>query len=354
MAVVAPIPWGPPLTETAGRARAVPRISDEAGIVVVRPRLPSIPIGGRFIEHRLWGLRLLPVLRMVCEEISGEIVHAHFALPDGFAAAEFAVRAHVPFILTVRGDDLLVFGERWYTRTVLKRTLERADAVIAVSDQLAERASALGARSDRTWMIPGGVPYPEPARRSVARAGFGLRQGTLCVLWVGALVPVKQPIDAVATFERFASSRGESDAVLVMIGDGVQAADLRRAVRRSRVGQRVHLLGHRSREEVWRWQCAADVTINTSRSEGTPIAILEALGAGTPAAGYPLPGVAAIIRSLGGGTLAAESTPAALAQAITTELEMKRDRDELARAARERYAMDVVGKEIERVYEAVR
>jgi glycosyltransferase involved in cell wall biosynthesis len=320
---------------------------------VFRPRLPSIPLGGRFIEHRMWAIRLLPELRAVGRELECQIVHAHFALPDGHAAAEFAIRAQVPFVLTVRGDDVLVFGERFYTRTVLKRTFKHADAVIAVSEELAERATTLGARSDSTWVIPGGVPYRPAGTRNEIRESLGLARETVCILWVGGLVPVKQPLDAVAAFRLLLAQLQELDAVLVVIGDGALASDLRIAVRGS-LAASVRLLGYRPREEVWRWQCAADVLINTSRSEGTPIAALEAQGAGTPVIGYPLSGLGSVVDSLSGGALAAEATPAALAHAIAVELETPRDRDALACAARERYGIDRVGKEIDRVYESVR
>lgn len=355
MAVVAPILWLPPLpTEASQRVRAVPRVSEEDGIRVIRPRLPSIPFGGRFIEHRMWGIRLTPVLRTVSREIGGESVHAHFALPDGFAAAEFARIENMPVVLTVRGDDVLVFGERLYTRRVLKQTLDRTSAVIAVSEELAECATALGARRDRMWVIPGGVPFPARAARNETRESLGLAADTRCVLWVGSLVPVKQPLHAVAAFERFAAATDDLDAVLVVIGDGALAAEVHKAVDRSPVKSNIRLVGYRPREEVWRWQCAADLLINSSRSEGTPIAVIEALGAGTPVVGYPLPGVRSTVVPLDGGTLAKQATPAALASAMVAEIGVERDRSSLARAAQERYGIARVGRAIERVYESVR
>ena len=331
----------------------MPGEAEEDGIRIVRPRFPGIPIGGRIIEPRLWASRLRPLLHGLYEELDGDLVHAHFALPDGFAAAHFAARENVPLVLTVRGSDVFVLGRRRIARGDLRRTLERIQALIAVSDELAERAAELGMPRERIHVIPGGVPYLSREDRQEARRRLGLDEDAVCILWVGRLVSVKQPLDAIRAFAALANAALERDIVLVMIGEGplhAQALDL---ARQQGVDRRVRLLGYRGRDDVWSWQCASDLQINSSRSEGTPIAILEALGAGTPVAAYPLPGVRSALELVGGGTLAHESTPAALAAAISQELGHTRDRDTLADAARNQYDITRAGRAIEDVYEAI-
>ena len=115
----------------------------------------------------------------------------------------------------------------------------------------------------------------------------------------------------------------------------------------------MRLLGYQSREDVWSWQCASDLLINSSWSEGTPVAVLEALGAGMPVAAYPLPGVRAALAAVDGGTTALDSTPQALAAAISGELDEPRDRDVLAEAARKQFDIACTCREIEDVYESV-
>ena len=204
-------------------ARGVPDVPGEAeedGIRIVRPRFPGIPIGGRIIEPRLWASRLRPLLHGLYEELDGDLVHAHFALPDGFAAAHFAARENVPLVLTVRGSDVFVLGRRRIARGDLRRTLERIQALIAVSDELAERAAELGMPRERIHVIPGGVPYLSREDRQEARRRLGLDEDAVCILWVGRLVSVKQPLDAIRAFAALANAALERDIVLVMIGEG--------------------------------------------------------------------------------------------------------------------------------------
>ena len=174
--------------DVAQRVLAVPRFSIEGGISVIRPWFPGIPVGGLTIEPRLWAVHLGPLLHRMYREIDGELLHAHFALPNGFAAARFASRENVPLVLTIWGGDVLQLSRQWRARRLLKRTFAEAQAIIAVSDELGERAVALGARPERLRVIPGGIPYPPPVARDDARSRLGIDRDTLCLLWVGGLV----------------------------------------------------------------------------------------------------------------------------------------------------------------------
>lgn len=334
---------------------AVPRDAEENGVRIVRPRFPGIPIGGRVVEPRLWASRLRPLLHGLYEEMAGDLVHAHFALPDGFAAAHFSSGEGVPLVLTIRGSDVFVLGRRRIARTDLRRTLDRTRALIAVSDELAEHAARLGVPSERIHVIPGGVPYRAREDRQEARRRLGVDDDAVCILWVGRLVPVKQPLDAIRAFAALVASSPRKDVVLALIGDGPLGAEVSETVRREGLDGRVRLLGYQSREQVWSWQCASDLLINSSRSEGTPIAVLEALGAGTPVAAYPLPGVRAALAAVDGGTTALDSTPQGLAAAISTALgeAENRHRAALAEEARERFDIAGAAQQVEAVYESV-
>src|SRR5262249_27488013 len=159
-------------------------------------------------------------------------------------------------------------GRRRIARGDLRRTLGRTRALIAVSDELAEHAAQLGVPTERIQVIPGGVPYRPLEDRQEARRRLGAEEETGCILWVGGLVSVKQPLDAIRAFSALASST-RRNATLVMIGEGPLSAEVGETVRREGLDGRVRLLGYQSRDHVWSWQCASDLLLNSSRSEGT-------------------------------------------------------------------------------------
>ena len=224
-------------------------------------------------------------------------------------------------------------------------------ALIAVSDEIAERAAALGVATDRLHVIPGGVPYSAVEPFAEARRMTGSPPGVRLLLWVGGLVPVKQPLHAIHALSELVESG--DDVELVMIGDGPMRSDLEAAIERARLRDRVRLLGYLPRDDVWRWQCAADVLLNSSRSEGSPRAVLEALGAGTPVAAYPLPGVRSAIATVNGGVIADASTPTALAAATSEIFETHGDRSAVAAAARSAFSIESAVSRIEDVYAGV-
>jgi len=353
MGVVSPLPFAVTRVPTARRVFATPKTSIEDGVLVLRPRLPDMPVGGPAANSWFWAFRLGPLLKRVYDDLDGDLVHAHFALPDGFAAARFASKADVPLVVTVWGSDVLVFGKMPAARRLLTSTFARAQAVIAVSNELSQCAAELGADPRRVFTVPPGVSYRPPVPRQAERERRGLAESEVCILWVGGLVPVKQPLEAVRAFEAFASESRASSARLVMVGDGPLRRVVSDMVRERNLDRTVRMLGQLPRDEVWSWQCAADVLINCSRSEGTPLAVLEALGAGTPVAAYALPGIRAAVDAVEGGTLAENRTPADLAAAIGSELSIDRDRDALAQEARARFDIAGVGRTIEAVYDTV-
>jgi teichuronic acid biosynthesis glycosyltransferase TuaC len=351
MAVIAPMGWTPFSIRKSRRLRRVPVLSTEDGVQILRPRLPTVPLGGLVVESHIWASRLEPLLRRIHGEIGADLVHAHFALPDGFAAARYASGARVPLVLTVWGSDVMLFAQKRSLRGLLRRTFAAARAIIAVSEELASRSEELGARSERLSVIPGGVPYRPAIPRDEARAHLGV-EAAVCLLWIGGLVEVKQPLHALEAFEQLDPAQTRN-MLLVMIGDGPLRHDVTNHVRRRNLERRVRLIGHRDREEVWMWQCAADLLVNSSRSEGTPIALLETLGAGTPAAGYPVGGIGAVLDAVDGGAIAAGKTPHALAEAINEALAAGRAREQLAQHAQARFHIAETARAIENVYDAV-
>ena len=349
LTVVAPVRWLPPVPYRPWlRERRVPRRVNGRRVDVHHPRVPAFPYGGVAAESRLLVRRLRPLVRRLARERNVKLVHAHFALPDGFAAAALARDIDARLALTVWGSDLLVFPRNRRLRRLVADAVSAADYVVAVSDELADRARELGARTVVT--SPGGVPssFADAVGHRDAKRALGLDETTRWIVWVGGLVPVKQPLDIVDAFAEVVARHPE--AQLALVGDGPLRAQVEAEIARRELGDRVRLVGHVPRNEVALWQAAAAVFCNSSASEGTPLAVLEALVLGTPVAAYPVGGIPAALARADGGTVAAERTPAALAVAISAELRTPRDRGRVAAAAQPFLVQHAI-EPVRRIYE---
>ena len=111
--------------------------------------------------------------------------------------------------------------------------------------------------------------------REQARRKFGLKTDDFVVVWVGRMVPVKD-VQLLAQVIRRAAEK-QSNIHFLVVGDGEEKKELESLVRGC---TNVRLLGWRhDMEQIW---SAADVALLTSRNEGTPTALIEAMAAGLP------------------------------------------------------------------------
>jgi glycosyltransferase involved in cell wall biosynthesis len=103
-------------------------------------------------------------------------------------------------------------------------------------------------------------------------------QNSFVVVWVGRLLPRKNPITALAAFEQ---AFGDG-CRLVFVGDGESRGELQREIVRRGLESRVTITGLVEREEVYRHLACGDVFLSLSHGEGLPVAVLEAMACGLP------------------------------------------------------------------------
>jgi glycosyltransferase involved in cell wall biosynthesis len=111
--------------------------------------------------------------------------------------------------------------------------------------------------------------------REDARKQLGLAKDDFVVAWAGRLVPVKD-VQLLGQVIRQAAET-QSNIRFLIVGEGADKPKLDSLIEGCR---NVRLLGwRRDMELIW---SAADVALLTSRNEGTPTALIEAMAAGRP------------------------------------------------------------------------
>jgi glycosyltransferase involved in cell wall biosynthesis len=326
MTVVSPVRWVPPLPVATWRAERRLPLRDQAATPVWFPRVPSLPFGGMAREAHLWLRVLRPRIRRLVESTGARLLHAHFAIPDGFVATTVAAELNIPCVVTLWGSDAMLFPDRPGLGPLFRRVVSTAARVIAVSEPIARRAVAFGADPERVRTIRGGVRLADPDA-TPARDLYS--PGQRVVLWVGGLQPVKRPTLIVDAFAPLATQHPELR--LVIAGAGPLAPAVRARAVAHGIGDRVLMLGHLDKPQLTWWMQTAAVLANSSESEGTPLAVCEALVSGTPVAAVSVGGIPDVVREVDGGTLAVSNDARGLADAIEHELRVARDRRALAR-----------------------
>jgi glycosyltransferase involved in cell wall biosynthesis len=286
--------------------------------------------------------------RRVVREIDATIVHGHWVVPGG-AIASWAAGT-LPLAISLHGSDVFIAERHGAARAVARRVLRRAGAIIACSDDLRDRAVALGGDPARAETIAYGVDTtrfaPDAAARARVRAEAGLTADDEVVLGVGRFVSKKgfeYLIDAVGLL---ASRRPALR--LVLAGWGDLERDLRGRAAGLGLEHRVRFTGLVTRDGVPGWLAAADiVAVPSIRDEagnvdGLPNVALEALASATPVVATAAGGLGTVVETERTGLLVPERDPAALAGALERLLADRALGSRIGAAAR--VAMETTGR----------
>jgi glycosyltransferase involved in cell wall biosynthesis len=118
------------------------------------------------------------------------------------------------------------------------------------------------------------------------------------------LNPKKRPLALVDMMTRLVSTGSSSRVSLRLIGDGPQRGALTAAIARAGLGDRIELLGTRSREEIRALLAESDVFVLPTVRESFGLAALEARCVGLPVVAMAASGVAEFIGHRREGMLA--------------------------------------------------
>lgn len=194
--------------------------------------------------------------------------------------------------------------------------LRKADFVLAVSSRLFALLRNGDADSDRVRLVRNVPPETARMRRDEARALLQIPPNATAVAWIGRLSHEK----GADRLPRLFADRATSCS-LVLFGDG----PLREALSTS-LSRLEHLTTHwlGVRHDAARLLAGFDLLVLPSRTEGMPMAVLEAMSAGIPAVAFDVGDVRYAVTEQSGWCVPADDVDAfaaALAQAIGSPLE---------------------------------
>jgi glycosyltransferase involved in cell wall biosynthesis len=253
-------------------------------------------------------LRERAIIGELCRQHRPVVVHTHGYRPDVIAASA-ARRQGIPTVTTVHGFIAGGWRNRMYER-VQRRAFRSFDAVVAVSRRLSVEVANDGVKAECLRFIQNAWPG-EPVRvaKSAARNRLGIENGAFQIGWVGRLSREKGAdvlLDAL---------RPLSDASIEVnfVGDGPDRGPLQTSLQNRPVGNRVRWLGNQPAADTMFG--AFDVFVLSSRTEGTPMVLFEAMAAGVPIVATRVGGVPYVVDE-SCALLVPPENPEALAAAI--------------------------------------
>ena len=229
--------------------------------------------------------------------------------------------------------------QRWARFYPARRLYPWADAIVTVARPIAEDlAEITGLPMDRFKVIPNPTVTDDLYRLSAEPAEHPWFQedgGTPVILAAGRLKPQK---DFATLLQAFALLRHDRNARLIILGEGPQRPELLKLAESLGVAEDVDLPGFL--DNPYPFMRSADIFVLSSRFEGSPNVLIEAISLGTSVVATDCPsGPREILGDSGVGRLVPVGDPPALAAAISAALDQPSDRDAL-RSAVERYTVE--------------
>ena len=183
-------------------------------------------------------------------------------------------------------------------------------------------------------LIPNGIPTdeytPDPNKRAQWRQAHGIETHATILTHVGRFAP---PKNHALLIEAFARVRTSAPLYLLLVGGGELENTVREQVAALGLESRVCFLGIRA--DVADILRASDAFVLSSRWEGNPMSVMEAMAAGLPVVSTAVGGVPELVRDGETGLLVPSEDTGALAQAIQALVDNPARRQAMGVAARQ-------------------
>lgn len=256
-----------------------------------------------------------------CQRTRPDLIHAHWALPNGFIGAVVSRVLGIPLVVSIPGSDAQVANSNALFRRMARFTFEQASLITANSGALRDAVLPLGADPAKFEMIVYGVDpkrlRPNPTGTAELRAELDIAPEDVMLLAVGRMV-AKKGFDVLLR----ALAQPELNAsrvVAVMIGTGDEWETWKALAESLGVAQRVRWVGIVPFDQIGIWYNACDLLVMpsvTAPADGLNVCVPDAMSCGKPVVGTTAAGNELAIVDGETGFLVPEGDPSRLAQAI--------------------------------------
>jgi glycosyltransferase involved in cell wall biosynthesis len=249
----------------------LPKLEADVRFAAVTRRPELVPEGIEPVELPAHSqpIRMAWSLPRLLRRMRPALTHFQHVIAPG-APARTVVTIHD--LSFERDPTVMGARDRFFFRTMVPRSVRRADRVLAVSGRTKrDLVEYYGLDEAKVVVTRNGV---DP----LFRPDGDRRDGDPYLLFVGALQPRKDPVVAIE-----ALSLTSSGLRLVLVGpDKGAERDARNAVSRLGLNGRVEFAGHVAKDELARLYRGAEALVFPSRYEGFGLPVVEAMASGTP------------------------------------------------------------------------
>ena len=334
--IISPVPWTPfpikHLSKKWKRYSQVPAKMIWDGIEVHYPRYLSFPKALFFASS---GNRMYSGIRELVNELGKDfrfdVIHAHVALPDGFAAMMVNRRYNRPLVVTIHGQDLqTTLHKNASCKKALAKVFEHADKIVTVSTKLKEIAKTEISFPEKIAVISNGVdPEELVARENALTASYADYKVILSVCHLIRSKGLDINLKAVSKLVK-----KYPNLKYVVVGAGPEISSLRQLTHDLNLDRHVEFIGQQSHDKVMEYMEIADVFSLPSWNEAFGVVYIEAMMHGKPIVACQGEGIGDVIENNITGLLVKPKDVESLIEAIDSLLENPHKAQEIGERAK--------------------
>jgi len=340
--VVSPVPWFPlqgiiRLWKPYFRPQPA-KYEEQDGVQVYYPRFFSVPglfksLDGFFMALGSWWL-----LNKLKKQHQFDLIDAHFAYPDGYAASLLGKWFKIPVTITLRGTEVPL-SKMPARKEKMMLALDNATKVFSVANSLKEHVVKLGADPDKIEVVGNAVDTGKfyPVDKQEAKKQLDISETAKVIVSVGALVERKgfhRILEVMpALLKKF------PDVVFLIVGGnspegGIQPR-LEKQVETNNLQKHVRFLGALPASELKVPLSAADVFVLATANEGWANVFLEAMACGLPVVTTDVGGNQEVVNNTDLGIIVPFGDPEALEKGLLEALKKQWDKEKILNYAKQ-------------------
>ena len=301
--VINPIPWSP-LHRYIDKFKHLSRIpfkTTRGKLTIYHPRYFSIP--GHFKGVEVFSYK--QAVRNIIKQIGFDfdLVDLHWTFPDLPTGDYLSNYYNVPYRVTLRGMEAFHQQDGDVRETVVAHYLSKVDAIISLSEEMADTADSIARTRHKTKVVRNGVDTEAFYYKGLAesREKLALPTDQKIVLGVGALIHRKGFDVVIKALKKIILQLNLDNTHFYILGsegaEGDYRKELKQLVEQQGLMEHVHFVGAVPNDQLVDWYNAADVFCLSSRGEGSPNVLTEALASGCPAVATRVGSVPEIMES---------------------------------------------------------
>ncbi|GEN50384.1 glycosyltransferase [Alkalibacterium pelagium] len=295
-------------------------------------------------------MRALTTLKKIIKLNNPDIVHCHSSkagVVGRLAAKSSGVRKvfYTPHAYSFQNDSFSQSKKRLFI--TIERLLSRRSTTYTFNVSQQERSEAIRRKIDREnkfKVVYNGIPMVDLPDKYQLKTELGLTPDTYIIGNNGRLSYQKDPLRFLMIADKVISRN--SNIHFVWAGDGPLNDECREYIRAHQLEDNVHLLGFRDDAELI--VSAYDLFLITSRHEGLPYSLIEAMRASVPIIGFRDSGIDEIVTEENGVMVdGVEQAEAAILQYVEN---MTFSKDIIYSNFQHYYSIDKMLKDLQSVY----